>query len=367
MILSKFSILNFKNIQTAQIEFSPKLNCLIGRNGMGKTNLLDAVYYLSFCRSVSSLPDSQIITHDEPFCVLEGLYLREDGEMEKVYCGMKLGQKKHMKRNGKEYKRLSEHIGLIPLIMVSPHDVSLIEGAGEERRRFMDVAIAQYDKEYISALSNYNKALAQRNSMLKQEDEPDQQLIGILEEQMAVSGTIVYEKRNRFLVGIKPLLEKTYNLIAGGTEHVELNYVSHCQRGPLLDVIRNGRDKDRIMGYSLHGIHRDDIEMLLNGFSIRKEGSQGQNKTMALALRLAQFAMLRDNGSNTTPLLLLDDIFDKLDAGRVEKIIDLVGGEDFGQIFITDTNRQHLDQILERNNHPYKIFQVENGKLTEQN
>ncbi len=366
MILNKLSVVSFKNIRAASLEFSPKINCFIGRNGMGKTNLLDAIYYLSFCKSAVNQSDSLVISHGDQYCVLEGSYADEDGSEEKIYCGFKLGQKKHFKRNGKEYRRLSQHIGLIPLILVSPQDISLIAGSGEERRRFMDIAIAQYDNEYMTALSGYNKALVQRNSLLRQEDEPDPELLSILEEQMAETGTLVFEKRCLFTQKLKPLANEVYGHITGGTEKVDLNYVSHCQRGPLLDVIRRDRAKDRIIGYSLHGIHRDDIEMTLNGYPIRREGSQGQAKTLALALRLAQFQLLESLKHRTTPLLLLDDIFDKLDSDRVEQIIDLVGGDSFGQIFITDTNRDHLDRILERVNQPHSLFYVDKGTFTRQ-
>lgn len=366
MILNKLSVVSFKNIRAASLEFSPNINCFIGRNGMGKTNLLDAIYYLSFCKSATSQTDSQLISHGQPYCVLEGDYTGEDGTVEKIYCGVRQGQKKRFKRNGKEYRRLSHHIGLIPLILVSPHDIGLIDGTGEERRRFMDIAIAQYDSEYLTALNAYNKALTQRNSLLRQEEEPDGELLSILEEQMAEAGTVVYRKRSLFAERLKPMAGDVYRHITGGREQVDIDYVSHCQRGPLLDVIRLGRQKDRIVGYSLHGVHRDDLEMTLNGYPIRKEGSQGQAKTLALALRLAQFRLLEEQKRRTTPLLLLDDIFDKLDSDRVEQIIDLVGGEEFGQIFITDTNRDHLDRILERDGQPHTLFYVDNGDFTRQ-
>lgn len=366
MILNKLSIVNFKNIQAASLEFSPKINCFIGRNGMGKTNLLDAIYYLSFCKSATNQTDSLVVSHGQPYCVLEGDYTDEDGAEEKIYCGFRQGQKKHFKRNGKEYRRLSQHIGLIPLILVSPQDIALIDGTGEERRRFMDIAIAQYDNEYMVALNSYNKALVQRNSLLRKDEEPDPELLSILEEQMGESGTVVYQKRALFAEQLKPLANEVYRHITSGKEQVDLNYVSHCQRGQLLDVIRRDRAKDRIVGYSLHGIHRDDIEMTLNGYPIKKEGSQGQAKTLALALRLAQFQLLEQLKHRTTPLLLLDDIFDKLDADRVEQIIDLVGGNKFGQIFVTDTNRDHLDKILERVNQPHTLFYVDHGNFIRQ-
>ena len=374
MILRRLSILNYKNIREASLELSPKINCFIGHNGVGKTNVLDAVYFLSFCRSASNPIDSQVIRHEEPFCVIEGEYESDsqhpigDSQQLLISCGMKRGVKKHFKRNKKEYKRLSEHIGLIPLVVVSPSDTMLIEGSSEERRRLMDMVISQYDRSYIEALSRYNNAHQQRNTLLKQEDPaPDPMLMQIWEEQMAESGEVIYQKRNAFVQELIPLFQQFYNQISSGRETVGLNYTSHCQRGPLLEVIQRDRHKDLAVGFSLHGVHRDDLEFTLDGHLMKREGSQGQNKTYAIALKLAQFDFLKRTASQTTPLLLLDDIFDKLDAERVEQIVRLVSGDAFGQIFITDTNRDHLDQILKASALDYKIFYVDNGEITEKN
>lgn len=364
MILKKLSILNYKNISEATLELSPKINCFIGRNGMGKTNVLDAVYYLSFCRSANNPIDSQVIRHDQQFFVLEGEYSDGSENSEQIYCGMKRGTKKHFKRNKKEYKRLSEHIGLIPLVVVSPSDTLLIEGTSEERRRLMDIVISQYDRSYIDVLARYNNAHQQRNTLLKIEDqEPDPLLMQLWEEQMAEAGEALYAKRMAFIDELVPVFQEYYQRISGGTERVGLRYVSHCQRGPLLEVIQRDRMKDRAVGYSLHGVHRDDLEFTLSDHPMRREGSQGQNKTYVIALKLAQFDFLKRTTSKTTPLLLLDDIFDKLDASRVEQIVRLVSGDSFGQIFITDTNRDHLDQILGNSSLDYKIFHVENGEI----
>ena len=379
MILRKLSILNYKNICEAQLELSPKMNCFIGPNGAGKTNVLDVVYYLSFCRSASNPIDSQVIRHEEPFCMIEGEYedemRNEKGEMENgsvtphyeiVSVGMKRGQKKHFKRNKKEYRKLSEHIGLIPLVVVSPSDTFLIEGGSEERRRLMDMVISQYDRSYIEHLSRYNTALAQRNSLLKMEDQtPDPALMQIWEEQMAEEGEQIFLRRRSFVEELIPVFQEYYQQISQHRENVGLNYVSHCQRGPLLEVIQRDRIKDLAVGYSLHGVHRDDLEFTLDGHLMRREGSQGQNKTYVIALKLAQFDFLKRTASQTTPLLLLDDIFDKLDASRVEQIVKLVSGDSFGQIFITDTNRDHLDQILSSSALDYKIFHVEDGMIHE--
>lgn len=364
MFLDKLSILNYKNIAEAQLTFSPKLNCFIGHNGEGKTNLLDSVYYLSFCRSSCSVPDSQVMRHDSDFFMLDGRYISDGGEDELVTCGMKRGSKKHFKRNKKEYKKLSSHIGFIPLIFVSPSDTVLIDGVSEERRRLMDVVISQCDSAYLDALNRYNKALQQRNSMLRAEAEPDTELMELWEEQMAAAGEEVYRKRDDFVNKLVPIFQRFYNGISRDREQVSLRYVSHCQRGPLLDVIRRDRHKDRAVGYSLHGIHRDDLEMLIGDYPIRREGSQGQNKTFVVSLKLAQFEFLKSIRADVRPILLLDDIFDKLDANRVEQIVRIVGGDSFGQIFLTDTNREHLDRILSGSSLDYKLFYVENGEIT---
>ena len=365
MRLNKISIINYKNIRAANLAFSPKVNCFIGSNGEGKTNLLDAVYYLSFCHSSFTNMDSQVMTHGEDFFVLEGDYETDDGSEENIYAGMKRGRHKHFRRNKKDYKKFSEHIGRVPLIFVSPSDTILVDGGGEERRRLMDVVIAQYDHRYIDALNRYNKALQQRNALLRQEQAPDAMLMQLWEEEMAAQGEAVYARRDAFVRELVPVFQEIYRHVSGERETVSLRYVSHAQRGPLLDVIRRDAHRDRAVGYSLHGIHRDDLEMLIGDYPMKREGSQGQTKTYVLALKLAQFDFLRRTASNTAPLLLLDDIFDKLDAQRVEQIVDLVSGDKYGQIFITDTNRDHLDKILRHSRQDYKLFDVQGGEIEE--
>lgn len=363
MILKRISILNYKNILQTELEFSSKMNCFIGHNGVGKTNLLDAIYYLSFCKSATNPIDSQIICHGQDFFVVQGFYEQEDRTPEEIYCGMKRRQKKQFKRNKKEYSRLADHIGFIPLVIVSPADADLISGGSEERRRFMDVVISQYDREYLEALVRYNKALQQRNSLLKLENQPDEELMDVWEEVMATAGELIYAKRQAFIDEFIPIFRRFYSFISQDNEEVELNYSSHAHDASLLEVLKASRVKDRILGYSLRGIHKDELEMHLGGFPIKREGSQGQNKTYLIALKLAQFDFLRRTGSNTVPLLLLDDIFDKLDASRVEQIVKLVSGDNFGQIFITDTNRDHLDSILQNVDKSYKLFEVKDGEV----
>ena len=365
MWLKRISILNYKNLEQVELAFSHKMNCIIGKNGMGKTNLMDAVYYLSFCKSSTNPIDSQNIRHEQDFFVIQGFYETDDGEPEEVYCGLKRRQKKQFKRNKKEYTRLSDHIGLIPLVVVSPADSLLIAGGSEERRRFMDVVISQFDREYLDALIRYNKALAQRNTLLKSEAEPEDALMEVWEEMMASAGETVYRKRLAFIEEFIPIFQSYYSYISQDREQVSLTYQSHVAEGDLLALLRESRQRDRIMGYSLKGVHKDDLLMLLGDFPIKREGSQGQNKTYLIALKLAQFEFLKRTGSRTTPLVLLDDIFDKLDASRVEQIVKLVAGDNFGQIFITDTNRDHLDKILRKIEGDYKLFEVDNGEVSE--
>jgi DNA replication and repair protein RecF len=381
MILEHLSIINYKNIQEATLELSPNINCFIGHNGAGKTNVLDAVYFLSFCHSAQTTQDSLVIRHNQDFFMLEGEYQTSDLRSSSarllpegrknpknstftIHCGMKRGTKKVFRRDKKAYQRLSEHIGLIPIVLISPADIQLIEGSSEERRRLMDVVISQLDHPYLESLNRYNKALQQRNAMLKIEDrEPDPELLSLWEEQMAREGEIIYQKRADFVEQLIPLFQQFYETISGGHEQVSLKYTSHCQRGPLLEVIQRDRFKDRAVGYSLHGIHRDDLEIMLDGHPMRREGSQGQQKTFVIALKLAQFEFLKRTNAQTTPLLLLDDIFDKLDAQRVEQIIQLVASDQFGQIFITDTNRDHIDQILSKSSFDYKLYEVNDGEI----
>jgi DNA replication and repair protein RecF len=337
------------------------MNCFFGNNGMGKTNLLDAIYYLSFCKSYLSAPDSQVIYNTEEMCVIQGYY-DYDGREEDIFCAIRRQQRKQFRRNKKEYEKLSEHIGLLPIVMISPADASLIQGGSEERRRFLDLIISQQDKPYLHALIQYNKALAQRNILLRNQS-ADTPLYEALEMQLARYGHFIYEKRMELLRNLIPVFNEYYQNICRSSEQVDLRYLSQLENGgSLADMLSRSRERDRISGYTSAGVHKDDLEMSLNNLLIRRTGSQGQNKTYLTALKLAQFAFLKQKGQ-TTPILLLDDIFDKLDAGRVEQIIQLVGSPAFGQIFITDTNRNYLDEILAAMNHNYALFKVERGTI----
>ncbi len=360
MILKKLSILNYKNIEQAEVGFSSKINCFFGNNGMGKTNLLDAIYYLSFTKSHINTPDSQIIKNGQEMCVIQGSY-DYAGRDEDIFCAIRNGQRKQFKRNKKEYEKLSDHIGLLPLVMISPADVELIRGGSDERRRFLDLIISQQDKQYLHALIQYNKALYQRNVLLKEQSR-DYSLFEVLEMQMSMYGRLVYDTRKQLVNDFTPIFNDYYHRICGFTEEVGLNYTSPLDKGELEDLLKTNRERDKILSYTSTGIHKDELEMLLGESLIRRVGSQGQNKTYLIALKLAQFAFLKEKG-HTTPILLLDDLFDKLDANRVEQIIQLVNNNQFGQIFITDTNRKYLDEILSLTGNNYSLFKVENGNV----
>lgn len=365
MLLERLSILNYKNIEQAELALSPKVNCFLGSNGMGKTNLLDAIYYLSFCKSYSNPIDSQNIKHDAEFAVIQGWY--EIGEkQEEFFCSLRRKQKKQFKRNKKEYERLSDHIGVLPLVMVSPSDTGLIAGGSDERRRFIDQFLSQFDKEYLHSLIRYNKALQQRNALLKTDGFVDDMLFDLWDDQLVEEGTVVYKKRKDFISKFIPIFQKFYDFICLSHEEVSLAYESHFDTEDFRKLLKDRREKDKIVGYTTVGIHKDDLDMRMDDYSIKRVGSQGQNKTYVVALKFAQFDFLK-KATSTTPILLLDDIFDKLDASRVEQIIKLVLDKDFGQIFITDTNREHLSDILSQTGNEYHLYEVEDGMVAQKN
>lgn len=363
MILERLSILNYKNIEQAELNLSPKINCFLGSNGMGKTNLLDAIYYLSFCKSHNNPIDSQNIRHDADFAVIQGWYVLGD-KQEEFFCSLRRKQKKQFKRNKKEYERLSDHIGILPLIMVSPSDTELINGGSDERRKFMDMFLSQFDKEYLHSLIRYNKALQQRNALLKTDSYIDETLFDLWDEQLIEEGKVIYSKRKDFIEKFIPIFQRFYDFICLSNEKVELRYESHFDDADFARSLKQKRERDRILGYTSIGVHKDDLDMQMDGYSIKRVGSQGQNKTYVVALKLAQFDFLR-KATETTPVLLLDDIFDKLDSTRVEQIVKLVLDKDFGQIFVTDTNREHLDEILSHTNSSYHLYEVSGGEVVQ--
>lgn len=331
---------------------------------MGKTNLLDAIYYLSFCKSALSAQDGPNIRHGESFFMVQGDYAAADGSRMRVHCGVKQGQRKRIRKDDKDVKRIAEHIGSIPLVLISPSDSLLVSGGSEERRRFMDVVISQYDAPYLEALMRYNKALQQRNALLKQEAEPDWSVMSVLEEMMSAEASLIYRRRVEFVTEFVPIFREIYaHLCNSDGETPDVEYVSHGSRGELLPLLADWRERERIVGYTLHGAHKDELNLLFNGYPLKREGSQGQSKTYFIAMKLAQYVFLKRKGEKREPLLLLDDIFDKLDAGRVGQIVSYVSGDEFGQIFITDTNREHIDRILSATQRDYSLFALAGGEV----
>lgn len=362
MILKNISLINFKNVEQADLDLSPKLNCFVGNNGMGKTNILDAVYYLSFCRSVFSQTNQHVIRHGQNTMVLQGIYETPDNKTLNIYCGLKNGQRKIFRKNGKEYKKISEHIGLVPLVIISPDDSEFIHGTSECRRKFMDITISQYSPLYLRQLIKYNQILQQRNALLKSDTMPDETILAAYDRMMSDAAKDIHSERKAFAGKIISRFKDIYRLLGEDNEDVGLAYRSHLETEDLFSVLQASHYKEHIVGHTLYGIHRDDLEMTLNGQPLRYEGSQGQAKSYLIALRLSQYLFLKDTIENRTPLLLLDDIFDKLDANRVEKIIRIVSSEKFGQIFITSTSRDNLEQVVRQASCDYRFFVVDNGK-----
>lgn len=362
MQINHLSILNFKNIREAELTFSAGLNCFVGNNGEGKTNLLDAIYYLGFCKSHTNPSDLHNIHHEADFFMLQGTFQNED-LINDVTCGVKRRQKKTFKYNGKEYERLSEHIGKLPLVLISPADEDLIREGSDERRRFMDMVIAQFDHAYMESLVAYNKALLQRNSLLRDVTEYEPSLYEVYELKMAIEGEQIFKKRQAFVKAFIPVFEEYYHYISGGKEAIRLLYTSHVSEGDLATQLSETRQRDKLLGFTTRGIHKDELQMDLDGYPIKRVGSQGQNKSFLIAMKLGQYGFLKQT-KHMKPLLLIDDLFDKLDATRVEQILRLVSGQDFGQLFITDTNKDHLVRLLERTGSDYRFFTVENGLIT---
>lgn len=360
MYLQELSLINFKNYSQTELEFSPKINCFIGQNGVGKTNLLDAIYYLSMCKSYLNPIDSQNIKYNEEFFVLQGDYLLKE-KHEYIYCGLKKNRKKQFKRNKKEYQKLSDHIGLLPVVMISPLDNSLILDGSDERRKFMDSVISQYDKVYLDNLIRYNRALTQRNKLLKdfyQNRTFDRDTIEIWDDQLVALGEKIYNVRVKFVEELIPIFQEYYTRISGNKEQVKLIYDSQLHDSEFKGLLNDSIEKDRIVQHTTVGIHKDDLILTLEDHPMKKAGSQGQQKTYLVSLKLAQFDFIKEiNGFK--PILLLDDIFDKFDKIRVRQIIELVAENHFGQIFITDTSQDRLKEILKETNIPHHIFLID--------
>ncbi|MBQ3673706.1 MAG: DNA replication/repair protein RecF [Paludibacteraceae bacterium] len=377
MILTKLNILNYRNIREASLEFADKLNCFVGLNGQGKTNILDAIYLLSFAKSAYTNQDSLNITHGEQMAMVQGSYKPtpipslEGGEEIVISCGLRKGVKKQFRKDKKDYQRLIDHIGLIPLVMVSPADQQLIEDGSDERRRFMDAVISQLDRHYLDCLTQYNSLLKQRNALLKQfaeATEPPHDLLEVLEWQMTPLAEYIFKARTDFFEKFEPYFAETYKRITAqdSPEKPVLRYISQLQDRDLREAYVKTRQRDLILGWTSQGIHKDELEMRLGEYPLKQVGSQGQQRTFILSMKLAQALYISkiesDQSKGHKPILLLDDIFDRLDSQRVEHLVEMVQSDDFGQIFITDTDRQHLTDIL-RPNENAKIFHVENGQI----
>ncbi|MCG1036910.1 DNA replication/repair protein RecF [Polaribacter sargassicola] len=359
MYLQKISLVNFKNIESQSFDFQKKINCFVGNNGVGKTNVLDAIYYLSFAKSYFNSVAKQNIMHGTSFFMIEGDYVLNDRN-EKIVCSLKNGQKKVLKRNGKSYEKFSEHIGQLPLVIISPADRDLVTEGSDTRRKFIDGVISQQDKKYLQDLLSYNKVLTQRNALLKYfaaNRTFDALNLSVYDDQLCEYGARIYKVRKDFLEKFIPIFNSKYQIISGDKERVNLLYKSQLNDFSMQDLLKDSLTKDKIIQYTTTGIHKDDLSFDIGDYPIKKFGSQGQQKSYLIALRLAQFEFIKQQ-SNVTPILLLDDIFDKLDENRVSQIIELVNNDEFGQIFITDTHSERTENILKQSNKPYQIFKL---------
>ena len=359
MYLKKLSLINFKNFSSQIFDFEDKINCFVGNNGVGKTNVLDAIYYLSFAKSYFNPVATQNIKHNEEFFVIEGAYFINDRN-DSVSCSLKRGHKKVVKKNGKPYEKFSEHIGYLPLVIISPADRDLIIEGSDTRRKFIDNVISQSDKAYLQTLLNYNKVLAQRNSMLKYfaaNRTFDAVSLLVYNEQLEKYGNDIFEKRKLFLEEFIPIFKKRYAAITNDDEQVNLKYKSQLIDTNFKTLFELNLDKDRELQYTSVGIHKDDLTFEIDEYPIKKFGSQGQQKSYLIALKLAQFDFIKRQ-SNLKPILLLDDIFDKLDDLRVQRLIDLVNNDEFGQLFISDTHKDRTEEIVKKTNKHYKIFEL---------
>lgn len=363
MFLERISILNFKNLAQCELTFSPNINCFTGDNGSGKTNMLDTVYYLSMSKSAVGLTDGQSVRHGEDFFMLSGQYtIGEQARREAVVCSFKRGTGKVLKRNGKEYTRLSEHIGLLPIVMVWPGDTSLIHESGEERRRWINGFLSQLDGEYLATLVRYNHLLAERNRLLKMgRSSVNDEIMEILEMQMADAALLIHNRRQVLIQELAPLVASYYSRLSSDVERVEIEYRSELSHTDMAELLTQSRAKDYAIGFTTCGIHRDDLKLEIMGYPVRKYGSQGQQKSMLIALKMAQFELLGQRLS-LKPILLLDDVFDKLDMSRVQELISMVSSEAFGQIFITDSNKVRMDGMLTSLGGEYKLFSVDRDK-----
>lgn len=364
MWLKNLTLLNFKNYNNADLKFTKTVNAFVGNNGAGKTNLLDAIHYLCLCKSYFNPIDSQQIKTGEELFLVQGDFDRDD-KNEKISCGLKRSQKKSFKRNKKEYDKLADHIGLFPVVMISPYDINLIMDGSEERRRFIDNVISQTDSRYLDELILYNKHLLNRNALLKQIAATrilDVALLQILDEQLVHSGNVIFEKRKQFLLDFIPLFDKHYRFLTNDAEQVSLTYQSQLNEQRFETLLAQSIEKDRILERTTTGIHKDELQFEIANMPMKKFGSQGQQKSFLIALKLAQYSYLQ-KFKNFKPLLLLDDIFDKLDTHRIHKLMEMVSHQDFGQIFITDANKDRVEAVFKEIAVEINLFEVNEGEV----
>lgn len=360
MRLKKLLLINFKNLRQSEIALVEGVNCFVGDNGAGKTNILDAIYYLSMSKSAFTMTDGQSIMHGEDFFVAEGSYMTDDGRAELVNCSFSRRGGKILKRNGKEYERIADHVGNFPVVIVSPQDTELITDAAEERRRYLNAFLSQMNRHSMQALMRYNAVLAERNKFLKFSS--DEAMLQIYDMQLSEHGNVVYQQRREIVERMQPLVALYYKVLSDDKEQVEITYRSELEQMPLGELLLRSRERDIINQFTTVGIHRDDVIFRIGGYPLRKYGSQGQQKSFLIALKLAQYRLLAETVGEK-PILLLDDLFDKLDMQRVERLLELVSGDDFGQICITDCNKVRLEDILSRASTKYNLYTVEGGDV----
>lgn len=358
MYIKKLSLNNFKNHSYRQFDFSPQINCFVGNNGVGKTNILDALFYLSVGKSFLNNSDSQNIANEEDFFNIEGMIANDDKD-DIIRINYGKDSRKTIKKNDKTYPKMADHIGYLPSVMISPYDQNLISDSSESRRKFLDAMISQIDSEYLFNLIQYQKTLQQRNALLKNFAKNryfDADSLEIYNLPLINFGEKIYEKRKIFAQDILPLLQHFYNIIANHKEEISIEYQSDLEQS-FEKILGENLEKDRILTYTSKGVHRDDLIFEMNGQSIKKIGSQGQQKTFLIALKLAQMNIIKKL-THKTPILLLDDIFDKLDDLRVAQLIELVNQEHFGQIFITDTHKERTENVVKKITEESKIFEI---------
>lgn len=367
MYLKKISLTNFKNYGQAELSFSPKINCFVGNNGVGKTNILDAIHYLSLTKSFFNNVDSLSVKHSLDFFLIQGLFERIENEEDNILCSFQRQRQKVVKRNGKDYQKLSDHVGKFPVVMISPADSGLISEGSEERRKFLNKIISQYNAEYLDSVLKYNKALQQRNRLLKEfklNPGYDAEMLSVWDSQLVRYGEIIYRERDLLVRELIPVFQEYYSMVSNRYEEVSLNYRSHLAEGDFGEILKSTENKDRYLEYTTAGVHKDDLIFEMNGYPVKTLGSQGQQKSYLVALKLAKFDYIKRK-AGFSPILLLDDIFDKFDAERVSQIIRLVGNHRFGQIFITDTHQDRLETILINLDTDYRLFRIGQAGINE--